>query len=74
MAVMYTVEQCETELATIEAQIAELRGLPTSGTVGKTSLNMSGTLAELRRERMTWERRLDAAYNGGFPLVTRRVG
>lgn len=74
MAVMYTVEQCETELAAIEAQIAELRGLPTSGTVGKTSLNFAGTLSELRRERALWERRLDAAYNGGIPLVTRRVG
>lgn len=74
MALTYTVDQCETEIAAIDAEIAGMRGLPTSGTVGKTSLDFRNTLAELRRERREWSDRLRAAHNGGCYVAARRVG
>lgn len=74
MALTYTVDQCETEIAAIDAAIAGMRGLPTSGVVGKTSLDFRNTLAELRRERREWSDRLRAAYNGGCYVAARRVG
>lgn len=59
MAITSTVSELEAELVAIDAKIKEFEDIPLSGTVGRTTLNMSKNieLLERRRERVIDELR-----------------
>lgn len=68
----YTVEQCDAKLTELQAALDELALLPTRGSTGKTSLDLSGASERVKDQIETWQLRRDALLNGGIALRTRR--
>lgn len=73
MAITYSVTECETEIGLIDAQLKELRGLPTRGSIGKDSVDLSGTMKALRDEREIWVQRLVYARTAVVPRARRVI-
>lgn len=64
----YTAEECEAEIAAIDAQLAEMRGLADFRVGNKAFSGMSRARADLRAERAEWVRRYNALTSGTHPL------
>lgn len=69
----WTVEQCDQEIAALEAALDKMILLPTSGSTGKTSLNFAGKTKEIRERIEEWQDRRRAILNGGYAPRLRRT-
>lgn len=68
----YTVAQCDSKIAELEAALDELALLPMKGTTGKTTIDLTNKRADIEARLDTWTLRRAALANGGVALRTRR--
>lgn len=68
----YTVEQCDSQIAALEAALDELALLPDEGATGKTRLKLEGATGRAEARLETWKLRRAAALNGGYLPRLRR--
>lgn len=68
----YTLEQCDTAIAALEAGLDELALLPDEGATGKTRLKLDGATGRANDRLETWKLRRAAVLNGGHLPRLRR--
>lgn len=64
MSAPWTLAEVEAKIAAFEAALDDLALLPTRGSTGKTSLDLSGKAREIQDRLDTWRERREALING----------
>lgn len=74
MAITYTISECETQIAAIDAKLDEAAGLPDDATVGSDEFSgVDGMWRRLKERRAVWVQRLLTARRGCGSGTQRRV-
>lgn len=71
----YTASECETAIQAVDAQIAKLRSLAGSFSVGSKAFDYRSKLDDLRQERREWVARWEelTGRDGGGGLMGPRI-
>lgn len=73
----YSASECLAAIEALEAERTTLRGVPQSGSVGSTSMNLGANRQQIEADLTVWRARLAAAnnlYRPGLATRTRWEG